>query len=79
MLSDNECEKLCKAVSRVLKEERERQGLSKNALSEASGISRSALLKIEEGERSPTLDTLFRLSSALKIQPNKLLERAESP
>ena len=46
---------------------REEKGISKNELSQRSGLSRSAILKIEKGERRPTVATMYRLCKALDI------------
>ena len=40
---------------------RQAQGLSQRGLSEKSGLAQSAIARLEKGESSPTLDTLFKL------------------
>jgi transcriptional regulator with XRE-family HTH domain len=47
---------------------RERQGLSLRALAERSGLSINAISQIERGENSPTVSSLHRLATALKVQ-----------
>jgi hypothetical protein len=49
-----------------LKRERENQGLTLAAVSERSGIDQAALSRLETGSHAnPTLDTLYRIASAL--------------
>ena len=73
VLTDSQRENLCLAVGRLLREEREKQGLSKKALSEQSGVSRSMILRIETGERYATVDTIYRLAAVLKLDPGYFL------
>lgn len=40
---------------------RKNQGLTQRNLSEKSGLAQSAIARLEKGESSPTLDTLFKL------------------
>lgn len=42
-------------------EARQAQGLSQRGLSEKCGIAQSAIARLEKGEASPTLDTLFKM------------------
>lgn len=56
-----------------LKKVREGRGLSQEALSNAAGISRIQLSRLESGLVSPNLGTLLKLSGALKIAPRELL------
>lgn len=53
-------------VMASLKKERERQGLTLAALSKRSSIDQAALSKLETGTHAnPTLETLYRIASAL--------------
>ena len=63
-------------VALILKEEREKQGLSLNLLAEKAGLSRQAIAFVERELRTPSLDTLLRMASALKIPPEKIIARA---
>jgi transcriptional regulator with XRE-family HTH domain len=69
-------EAICSTVARLLKEERERQGLSLNSLAARAGLSRQMVSYIEQEERNPTLDTLLRLADALNIELDEILKRA---
>lgn len=48
-----------------LREERHRLGLSQEALAIISGIPRTTIVKIENGERNVTLEKLLTLASAM--------------
>lgn len=52
----------------LLKEMRRRKGLSLTAMARAAGCSRSAIVRIEAGERNPGLVTLTGIAGALGIR-----------
>lgn len=64
-------------VSKALGKERERLKMSKNELSQRSGISRTAIRLIEAGERQPTIYTAALLSLALGIKLSDLVRNSE--
>lgn len=55
-----------------LKEEREKLHLSQMELSYASGVSQNMITYIETGKRTPTLSTILKLCSAMKLNPSLL-------
>jgi transcriptional regulator with XRE-family HTH domain len=57
-----------------LKQARLSQGLSLEAVSNLSGVSRSMVSQIERGESSPTIATLWNLTRALQVDFAGLLE-----
>jgi len=63
-------------VIRLLKAEREKRGISMNLLAQKAGINRQTVAFIEQGLRNPTMNTLFRLTSALEVEPEKIIARA---
>ena len=63
-------------VARLLKEEREKQGLSLNVLAQRAGLSRQTVSYVEQEVQSPSLDTLLRITSALKIDLERIIARA---
>jgi transcriptional regulator with XRE-family HTH domain len=63
-------------VARLLREERMRRGLSMNSVAKKSGLSQQMVSYVERGLRNPTLDTLLRITNALKIDLSKLIKRA---
>ena len=66
-----------KIVGKVIREYRERKGISQEVLSGLAGIGRSHLSAIERGERRPTLDTFFKIGDALDIGPSVLMSAIE--
>ena len=52
---------------RLLREEREKRGLSMNVVAQRSGLSHSIVSLIERDLRNPTLDTLLRIAEAIGI------------
>lgn len=63
-------------LAKRVKAERHKKGLSLQALSNLSNISRSMLSQIERAESSPTVATLWNLARALKVEPAFLLGEA---
>ena len=57
-----------------LKELRAKRKMSQADLSEASGLSREYIARLELGQQDPTLGTLEKLAKALKVKVGKLLE-----
>jgi transcriptional regulator with XRE-family HTH domain len=69
-------ENISSEVARLLKEEREKQGISLNSLAQKAGVNRQSVAFIEQGLRNPTLNTLFRLTLALEVEPEDIIGRA---
>jgi len=63
-------------VVHLLKAERLKRRVSLNLLAQKAGVSRQTVAFIEQGLRNPTLNTLFRLTSALEVEPEKIIARA---
>jgi transcriptional regulator with XRE-family HTH domain len=68
-----ESEEAQRGLPHALEVARIRAGLSREALARLAGMSRSTVLKIETGERSPSPLTLNKLAQALKVSPDELL------
>jgi transcriptional regulator with XRE-family HTH domain len=66
-----------KGLGAVFRAERERQKLSKNQLSRASGVGRTGVLMFERGERVPTVFVCKALANALGMKLSTLVRRAE--
>lgn len=62
-----------------LKEARAAKGLSLDAVSKLSGVSRSMVSQIERGESSPTIATLWNLTRALQVDFAGLLDAPDTP
>jgi transcriptional regulator with XRE-family HTH domain len=63
--------------ARNLSVERERRGLSQEALGYAAGLHRTEVSLLERAGREPRLSTIVRLARALKIRPAELLAHIE--
>lgn len=61
------------AVKVLLKEMRDRRGISQNGLARAMGMSLNAVQHIEYKARAINLDTLDKLCTILECQPGDLL------
>ena len=57
-----------------LRRRREELGMSRDALAEKLGVSRSAIGNYETGVSTPKEDVLLRLFDALRVDPNYLYE-----
>ena len=65
---------LAKKLARHLGDIREEKGIAKVDLAQMSGLSRSAILKIEKGERIPSISTLMRIAVSLDVELWKVLK-----
>ena len=65
--------KLAKKFGLKIKVERTKRELSQDELSELAGLHRNAVGAIERGISSPTLDTIYLLAKALKINLKDIL------
>lgn len=63
-----------KDLAQSVKELRNRKGMSQEILAEESGLSLRTIQRIESGETAPTGDTLKRLSNALNVNPDELVD-----
>lgn len=57
-----------KKVGKIVAHFRQQKGVSQEVLSGFADIGRSHLSAIERGERKPTLETLYRICTALDIK-----------
>ncbi len=62
---------------KILREIREKKGLSQEALALECELDRTFVGMIERGLRQPTLQTLFKLSSTLRVKPSRLIRLLE--
>lgn len=65
-------------LARRIRETRKSKGLSLEATSRLSGVSRSMLSQIERGESSPTIATLWNLTRALQVDFAGLLDEGDT-
>lgn len=62
-----------KIVGRAIANFRASKGITQEVLSGLSDIGRSHLSAIENGERKPTLETLYRISRALDVKMSDIV------
>lgn len=56
---------------------RQQKGLSQEVLSGLADIGRSHLSAIERGERKPTLETFYRICTAMDIKMSDVIKKIE--
>lgn len=76
MPADKSLEAFSSQVAQLLKEEREKRGLSLNGLAQDAGLSRQTISYVEQEVQNPTLDTLLRITSVLGVKLEDLLAQA---
>lgn len=76
-MKDAEAELIVSQVVAKLKARRESLGWSLNRLAQATHLDIRGISRIEKGERSPGLNTLLRLSSALRLPLHQVLQDLE--
>jgi len=64
---------IVKSICKQLLDERKRQQISQQRLSEMAGISRTGLRHIESLETNPTLYSLLKLAKALNVDLTSIL------
>jgi transcriptional regulator with XRE-family HTH domain len=65
---------LGKAFGLVLRRIRQERGLSQESLGFESGYHRTYISLLERGQKSPSLQTIFKLSKALRVDPAELIK-----
>nr|WP_270484840.1 helix-turn-helix transcriptional regulator [Gordonia jacobaea] len=66
------------ALAKALVAARQRAGLTQERLAETSGLSRSAIARLEAGEASISSDRIWDLAKALGTRPSSLYAAAEA-
>lgn len=66
-----------KGFGQVLRQAREATGASQESFADAIGMDRTTISLLERGKQSPTIETLWKLSSELDVRPSVLLSRVE--
>jgi transcriptional regulator with XRE-family HTH domain len=74
--NQSERDAIMASVLRILREERDKRGLSMNVVAQRSGLSHSTVSLIERDLRSPTLDSLLRIADALDVDLGEIITRA---
>jgi len=68
--------KVIEQLSMLLQSEREGRNISKNELSQRSGLSRAAIRTIENGEKQPSIYSLLKICEGLEVELWELLRKA---
>ena len=69
---------IAKSFGKVLKQLRQKRGLSQEELAFESGYHRTYISLLERGKKSPSLQTIFQLAKALNMEPSEIVERVQS-
>jgi len=70
-------ENINKIIAQNFKRIREEQGLSFDKMSQITGVSKSMLCQIEKAESNPSINTLYKISDALKISLSSLISESK--
>jgi transcriptional regulator with XRE-family HTH domain len=65
-------------VGRNVKRLRQKRGLTQEAFAELSGFSQQYISSLEQGQRNPTVITLYELAVALKVSHIELVRPAKT-
>ena len=77
MASDKKSQQaVCSRVAKILRQEREKKGLSMNAVAERAGLSQQMVSYVEREMRNPTLETALRIAAALEIDFSQVMRQA---
>ena len=68
---------LAASLGNLLRELRQKKGISQEALAADSDLDRTYISMVERGERMPTIRTLFKISRGLDIKPSGILRDLE--
>ena len=66
-----------KITGQIIGKLRTQRGMSQEVLSGLAGIARSHLAEIENGRKSPTVETLWRIAGALDMRLSDLIRMVE--
>lgn len=69
---------VCKSLGEVLKENRLRCNMTQEFVSEATGVSRQAVSKWENGTSDPSTSNLIALAKLYGVSPEELLRAVDS-
>jgi transcriptional regulator with XRE-family HTH domain len=66
-----------KSFGEVLRQIRQNRNLSQESLGFMSGYHRTYISLLERGQKSPSLQTVFQLAKALKIEPSEIIKHVQ--
>jgi transcriptional regulator with XRE-family HTH domain len=67
---------VCSRVAKILRQEREKRGLSMNVVAGRAGLSQQMVSYVEREMRNPTLETLLRICAALEVDFAAVMRQA---
>lgn len=73
-MRSNQDPALLQAFAAEIKARRSASGVSQEGLAFASGVNRTFIAKLELGQTSPSLTTIFRVAEGLEVQPDELIQ-----
>ena len=73
----NRLSKIDSTFGTVLRKKRLTKKLTQEALSLESSLSRDYISELEMGHKDPSLFTIFKLATALKIKPSTMIDEVE--
>ena len=65
------------AVAKVIRELRQSKGLSQDVLSGLAGIARTHLTMIENGDKQPNFETVWKIAVAFDMKPSEFIALVE--
>ena len=65
------------AVGQAIRRLRKERGLSQEVVSSFAGLARSNLAMIENGDKQPNFETIWRLANAFGLYPHELVKLIE--
>lgn len=65
------------AIGKVIRRERKAKHLSQEVFSGLTGMARSHLSMIENGEKQANFETLWRISNTLGVEPHEFVRMVE--
>lgn len=66
-----------KAVGAAIRKARQGKNLSQDVLSSFAGIARTHLTMIENGDKQPNFETIWKIAVALNMKPSELVSQIE--
>lgn len=67
---------ICAHVIKLLREEREKRGISKYQLSAQCGLAQQTISYMERGMRQPSFETILRIADGIGVNLEDLLKKA---
>lgn len=66
-----------KAVGAAIRKARQEKNLPQDVLSSFAGIARTHLTMIENGDKQPNFETIWKIAVALNMKPSELVSQIE--